>query len=228
MLHLELARDPSASPSILCLGAHADDVEIGCGGTILRLLREWPNARMRWIVFSACGERAEEARASASAFLAGAGTSDVVLHSTRDGFFPAAYASLKEIFEALKRTFVPDLIFTHYRNDLHQDHSLVSELTHNTFRDHVILEYEIPKYDPDIGNPNVFVDLHPDCADQKVTALMRHFASQRSRPWFTPDLFYGLMRLRGMQSAAATHLAEGFYATKLRLDFAGASRSAQS
>ncbi len=225
MLRVALAPDSARPTSILCLGAHADDVEIGCGGTILRLLRECPNARVRWVIFSAQDTRAEEARASARTFLAAARSSEVVIHSARDGFFPAAFETLKEIFEALKRNFAPDLIFTHYRNDRHQDHRMVSELTHNTFRNHVILEYEIPKYDPDLGNPNLFVALQQECADEKVAALMRHFASQHNRRWFTPDLFYALMRLRGMQSGAESCLAEGFYASKLCLDFGRAAQS---
>lgn len=225
MLRLALARDPAAPTSILCVGAHADDVEIGCGGTILRLLCDRPDARVRWVILSAQEERAEEARASARTFLATARSSEVVIHSARDGFFPAAFEPLKEIFEGLKRTFAPDLIFTHYRNDRHQDHRMVSELTHNTFRDHLILEYEIPKYDPDLGNPNLFVTLEQEHADEKVAALMRHFSSQQNRRWFTPDLFYGLMRVRGMQCGAESRLAEGFYASKLCLELGRAARS---
>lgn len=223
MLDLAFDRTVGAPLSILCLGAHSDDIEIGCGGTILHLLRMRPDTRVRWVVFSAHEERADEARASARTFLAGAGSSQIVIHSERDGFFPAAVSALKEIFETLKRTSAADLIFTHYRNDGHQDHRVVSDLTHQTFRDHLILEYEVPKSDPDLGNPNVFVKLQPDCAEQKVAALMRHFPSQRNRRWFTPDLFYGLMRLRGTQSAAESRFAEGFYASKLRLDLGGAT-----
>lgn len=215
MLNLEF---PGASPpAILCLGAHADDIEIGSGGTILALLQRWPQARVKWVVFSATSERAQEARASARSILESAGPSQMVIHEIRDGFFPAEFTRLKEIFEALKKTFDPDLIFTHHRGDGHQDHRLVAELTHNTFRNHLILEYEIPKYDPDLGNPNLFVPLRQKHADAKIAALMRHFASQRTRQWFAPETFYGLMRLRGVQSAAASGYAEGFYGPKLCL-----------
>ncbi len=218
MLSLTFARQNKA-PSILCLGAHADDIEIGIGGTILSLLKHHPGARVRWVVFSATPERAGEARASAHAFLRDAGDGRVAVHGFRDGFFPAEFAELKETFEALKEEFDPDLVFTHHRGDSHQDHRLIAELTGSTFRNHVILEYEIPKYDPDIGNPNLFVPLSYECAELKVDTLMRSFASQRSRRWFVPETFYSLMRLRGVQSAASSGYAEGFYGAKLCFQF---------
>jgi LmbE family N-acetylglucosaminyl deacetylase len=209
---------PERAPlSILCLGAHSDDIEIGAGGAILTLLARHPGSRVRWVVFSAVGERAEEARASARDFLAGAAGSRIDLHDSRDGFFPAAFTALKERFETLKAEEKPDLILTHTREDHHQDHRTLAELTANTFRDHLVLGYEIPKYDPDFGNPNVFMNLTPEVAERKVALLMTHFATQRQRRWFVPETFHGLMRLRGLQAAAPSGLAEGFHAPKLWL-----------
>jgi LmbE family N-acetylglucosaminyl deacetylase len=223
MLSLTLA--DRASPTILCLGAHADDIEIGAGGTILSLLKQYPTARIHWIVFSATPERADEARDSVRAFVGP--SAQIVIHGVRDGFFPAEFTRLKELFETIKQTVRPDVIFTHHRGDSHQDHRLVAELTANTFRNHLILEYEIPKYDPDLGNPNLFVPLRQEEAQSKVAALMRHFSSQRGRQWFAPETFFGLMRLRGVQSVSPSGLAEGFYGPKLCLQFGMAETGAR-
>ena len=201
---------------VLALGCHADDLELGCGGTLLRLKAECPRLQVRWVVFSAAGARATEARASADELLDGVPDADVVLHDFRDGYLPYIGAPVKESVEAMK-DFDPDLVFTHQRHDLHQDHRLVSELTWNAFRDHLILEYEIPKYDGDLGVPNVFVPLDEATCRRKVDVLMRHFGSQRSKRWFTEDLFLGLMRLRGMESGSASPYAEAFYGRKLVL-----------
>jgi LmbE family N-acetylglucosaminyl deacetylase len=214
MLRLSLPTD--APPTLLCLGAHSDDIEIGCGGTVLTLLERHPGARVDWVVFSARGERAEEARAAAKRFLAAAGSAEVTLHTFRDGFFPTEFAAIKEVFEGLKAV-KPDVVLTHRRADHHQDHRTLAELTWNTFRSHLVLEYEVPKYDPDLGNPNLFVPLARETAEAKVAELMAHFGSQRSRAWFTPDTFLGLMRLRGVQCASPTGLAEGFFAHKICL-----------
>lgn len=215
MLRLSLDKD-GTPPTLLLLGAHSDDIEIGCGGTVLTLLERHPGARVHWVVFSARGERADEARAAAKRFLAGAGAAEVTLHTFRDGFFPAEFTAIKEVFEGLKAV-KPDLVLTHRRADHHQDHRTLSELAWNTFRSHLVLEYEVPKYDPDLGNPNLFVPLEREAAEAKVAALMAHFGSQRSRVWFTPDTFLGLMRLRGVQCASPTGLAEGFFAHKICL-----------
>ncbi len=214
MLRLVPERAPLC---ILCVGAHSDDIEIGAGGAILTLLARHPGSRVRWVVCSAAGPRAEEARASARDFLAGAAESRIDLHDARDGFFPAAFTALKDMFETLKAEEHPDLILTHAREDHHQDHRTLAELTWNTFRDHVVLGYEIPKYDPDLGNPNLFVTLAPEVAERKVALLMAHFATQRQRRWFVPATFEGLMRLRGLQAASPSGLAEGFHAPKLWL-----------
>lgn len=221
MLPLALAPVPDGRPlTVLCLGAHSDDIEIGCGGTVLTLLDRHPGARVHWVVFAAAGdaERAAEAQAGAARCLAAAGAREVVLHGFRDGFFPAEFTRLKDCFEALKGAVAPDLVLTHRRADHHQDHRLLAELTWNTFRDHLVLEYEIPKYDPDLGNLNLFVPLTRERAEAKIAILMEVFASQRRRAaWFTPDTFHGLMRLRGLQCAAPSGLAEGFQAAKIRL-----------
>ncbi|WP_400191538.1 PIG-L deacetylase family protein [Hymenobacter sp. B81] len=209
----------SAGLRILCLGAHADDIEIGAGGTLLRLLAEQPVAAVGWVVFSSTPERAREAEASAQAFLAAAppalGQSVRVLAFT-DGRLPQATAEVKAEFEQLK-DFAPDLVFTHYRHDLHQDHRLLSDLTWNTFRSHLVLEYEIPKYDGDLGNPAFFVELPAAVLDQKVELLLKHFPSQRGKHWFDAETFRALPRLRGMQAACAGRYAEAFYTRKLVL-----------
>ena len=214
---LRLAPDLSEDRAlnVLCLGAHSDDIEIGAGGTILTLLQRHRAVRVTWVVFSAAGERAEEAWSGARDFLSGAEEVQIVLEEIRDGFFPAEFAQLKERFERLKRETVPDVIFTHAREDHHQDHRLVAELTWNTFREHLVLGYEIPKYDPDMGNPNLFMPLSEKIAERKVAALMRNFASQRARRWFSAETFRGLMRVRGVQAAAPSGLAEGFVASKM-------------
>ena len=199
---------------LLVIGAHSDDIEIGCGGSILRLIRDYPNLEVAWMVMTARGERANEARASAEAMLDGAARRDIILHDFRDGFLPYEGAAVKDRFEELKQGFEPDLIMTHYGHDAHQDHRLVSQLTWNTFRDHLILEFEIPKYDGDLGRPNVFVRLDKSLVRRKIDHMLEYFPSQRSKRWFTEDLFRGLMRLRGMESNAPSGHAEAFYSRK--------------
>lgn len=205
----------SRPKKILALGAHADDIEIGCGGTILRLASKFGDLDVLWVVFSATAEREAEARASAGAFLEGAAHARVMVRKHRDGFLPYAGSAVKDEFETLKQEFVPDLVLTHYRNDLHQDHRLISELTWNTFRDHLILEYEIPKYDGDIGTPNFFVQLGAALCRQKIDNLLRFYASQRGKAWFTEDTFYAMLRLRGLESNAPEKYAEAFYCRKM-------------
>jgi LmbE family N-acetylglucosaminyl deacetylase len=205
---------PESVERVLAIGSHADDIEIGCGGTLLRLARSRPALWVTWVVLSATGERAEEARASAEAFLAPCARREVVVHEFRDGFLPYHGGAVKEMFEGLKRV-EPDLILTHSRDDLHQDHRLVGELTWNTWRDHLILEYEIPKYDGDLGSPNVFVALDGEVVDEKLRLLDRHYVSQRGKHWFDAEVFRGLMRLRGME--CASRYAEAFFCRKLVL-----------
>jgi LmbE family N-acetylglucosaminyl deacetylase len=217
MLPVSLGTEPGAPLRILCLGAHSDDIEIGCGGTHLRLLAERPGSTVNWVVFSATPEREREARASAAEFLAGAGASSVVVKAFRESFFPAAWADLKECFEEVRRKMEPDVVLCHHARDLHQDHRVVAELTWNTFRNHLVLEYEIPKYEGDLGAPGVFVPLPRALADRKVELLMKHFASQVARPWFRPDTFNGLMSVRGVECNAPDGRAEAFHARKLSL-----------
>ncbi len=202
---------------VLCLGAHSDDIEIGCGGTILQLLTAHPQLEVHWVVFSANPARKAEALASASAFLQGAARQNVVVHAFRDGYFPYVGDAIKDEFEAIRRTVSPDLIFTHCRHDLHQDHRLLCELTYNTFRDHLVLEYEIPKWDGDLRTPNVYFPLSSAAAQRKVGLLLQHFPSQAGRDWFTADTFEALMRIRGLEARAPQGKAEGFYARKLLL-----------
>ena len=210
---LDLERGPAR---VLAIGCHADDVEIGCGGTLLALAEARPDLEVTWLVLGAEGVRADEARASAAAFLAGV-SSTVVVEGFRDGFFPYLGPAVKERFEQLKGEVSPDLIFTHAGIDLHQDHRLVSELTWNTFRDHLILEYEIPKWDADLTAPNVYVPLPEQVVGRKVELLLEHFPSQRGKHWFTADLFRGLARLRGMEANSPTLYAEAFRCRKLVL-----------
>jgi LmbE family N-acetylglucosaminyl deacetylase len=199
---------------VLCLGAHADDIEIGCGGTLMRLLAERQRVNVHWVVMSAPSIRGREAKASARRVLRRASSSVVRIEQFRDGYLPYEGAELKDVFEELKSV-SPDIVFTHSRLDAHQDHRVISQLTWNTFRDHCILEYEIPKYDGDLGKPNVFVPLSAGVRRQKLRLLMSAFPSQRNKRWFSEATFEGLMRLRGVECAAADGYAEAFYARKL-------------
>lgn len=204
--------------TVLCLGAHADDIEIGAGGTILKLLNSADGVDVHWVVLSANERREAEARASADAFLKDAGGASVSFGGFRERYFPYTGGEIKEYFDRLGAAVQPDLIFTHARDDKHQDHRLVSELTWNTWRDRLILEYEIPKYDGDLGTPNVFVSLDEDVRDRKIESLMEAFASQADKHWFSAETFTGLMRLRGIESRSPTGYAEAFYVRKLLLE----------
>ena len=210
MLELKIG----ALRSVLCLGAHCDDIEIGAGATILKLVAAQPALRVHWVVFSSTEERAAEARASAGDFLAGAASADVQIKTFSDGFFPAEGQAIKQCFEELKAGVTPDLVLTHYRDDRHQDHRLISDLTWNTFRDHLVLEYEIPKYDGDLGLPNCFVPVDDQQRAFKVDAILRRYASQRPKEWFTAETFNALMRIRGVECRSRTGYAEAFHARK--------------
>jgi LmbE family N-acetylglucosaminyl deacetylase len=203
---------------VLCLGAHSDDIEIGCGGTILELTAA-RDVEVWWVVFSGNERRAKEAEKGAKLFLAGATRSHVVLRDFRDGFFPFVGGEVKDFVETFASV-DPDVIFTHYRHDRHQDHRVISDLTWNTFRNHLVLEYEIPKYDGDLGTPNLFVPVTRANAMTKVKHLRSAFVTQRGRHWFTGETFLGLMRLRGMESRAPEHYAEGFHSRKCVLTMA--------
>jgi LmbE family N-acetylglucosaminyl deacetylase len=213
MLPLVMGRREAAPLRVLVLGAHSDDAEIGCGGTILQLIADGAVGSVCWVVLSGQGPRIEEARASAEAMLAGVADRDIRQPGFRDGFFPYDGADIKGFFEDLK-VFQPDVIFTHQRNDLHQDHRITCELTWNTFRNHLVLEYEVPKYDGDMGRPNLYVPLDEETRRRKIEHLMEHFATQSSRHWFKEELFSGLLRLRGMECNSPTAHAEAFYSRK--------------
>ena len=213
-----MARAAGGAPlRLLALGAHSDDIEIGCGGTILKLIEQGAVAEICWVVLTGEEPRASEARASAEAMLEGAPETMILQQRFRDGFLPYQGAEVKGFFEEVKRDFSPDLILTHQREDLHQDHRMACELTWNTFRDHLILEYEVPKYDGDMGQPNAYVTLEDDICRRKVDHLMTHFGTQRPKRWFKEDLFSGLMRLRGMECNSPTSYAEAFYCRKVVL-----------
>lgn len=221
MIHLSLPVPTDRPLDVLCLGAHADDIEIGCGGTILTLTAN-RDARVRWVVFSATEERAGEAARCAERFLSGAVESTVETHSFRDGYLPHERGPVKDAFGAIAADYAhrggPDVIFTHDEADLHQDHALIGALTRETFRDHLILAYEIPKKDGGLHSPNVLMPLSEAVVHEKVGLLMGGFPSQHSKPWFTPELFLGLMRLRGMECSSPSGYAEGFHARKVVLD----------
>ena len=215
MLGFGLKQEQNKSLQALCLGAHSDDIEIGCGGTIHRLIQEYPNLKVHWVVFGSTGIRTEEALGSANELLKDVKHKMVATKGFRDGFFPYIGAEIKEYFETLKSDVEPDIIFTHYEKDFHQDHRLISELTRNSFRDHFILEYEIPKYDGDLGSPNFFVHLDESIARRKSQHLLSHFKSQANKHWFTEDTFLALSRLRGIESKSPGNHAEAFYCRKL-------------
>src|SRR5262245_2474815 len=215
MLGLRLdARDGGRPLTVLAIGAHSDDIEIGCGGTLLRLAEWHPDPSGWWGVLSGNDERAGEARRSAADFTAGYASQTILVEGFRDSFFPYEGAAVKEFFESLKPQVQPDVIFTHRSSDLHQDHRLACELTWNTFRDHLILEYEIPKFDGDMTPANVFAHLPEEVAKRKIELLLAHFATQRDRRWFTEDLFAATLRLRGMEANSPSGLAEAFACRK--------------
>jgi LmbE family N-acetylglucosaminyl deacetylase len=215
MLRTSLFAGLDRPTRMLVLGAHADDIEIGCGGTILRLAAELRELEVLWVVFCATPERAAEARASAGAFLQEAANHRVLVREHRDGYLPYAGAALKDEFEMLKREFDPQVVLTHYREDRHQDHRTISDLTWNTWRDHLILEYEIPKYDGDLGSPNLFAPLPRSVLERKIELILKHFPTQAKKHWFSDDLLRAMARIRGMECAAPERFAEAFYGRKL-------------
>jgi LmbE family N-acetylglucosaminyl deacetylase len=181
------------------------------------LLETNPRLTVHWVVLSAKGERRQEALGSANAFLAGAMVHDIQVCDFEDRNFPDQRRAIKRYFDTLGATLTPDFVFTHCRQDLHQDHRLVSALTWNTFRNHLILEYEIPKYDGDLGAPNTFVELPRTICESKVRRILEAFPSQQSKYWFSDETFWALLRLRGIECRSATGYAEGFYGRKLVL-----------
>jgi LmbE family N-acetylglucosaminyl deacetylase len=214
---IRLVLDKKKAPiNILCLGSHCDDIEIGCGGTLLKLIQDYAgNVTVHWVVFSSSAERKREAMRSAHAFLKHAKQKAVIIKDFEDSFFPYLGGEIKKYVHELSRELSPDLIFTHYRQDLHQDHRLIAELTWNAFRDHWILEYEVPKYDGDLGSPNVFVPLKESICQSKVNYLIHCFKSQHNRKWFTKETFLSVHRLRGIECNSDSGYAEAFYCRKI-------------
>jgi LmbE family N-acetylglucosaminyl deacetylase len=217
MLELMLPNARRRPTRVLCLGAHCDDIEIGCGGTLLKLLGRGGRWDVTWTVFSSNVQRERELRSSARRFLRGAARTRLLAYQFGDGFFPAAYSAIKETFESLKQLPAFDIIFTHHRADLHQDHRMVGEITWNTFRRHLILEYEVPKYEGGLATPNAYVQLTRAQATAKTRALLSSYTSQHSKPWFSAETFVALMRLRGVEAGPGTGWAEGFHAAKINL-----------
>ena len=217
MIPLKLAPAMHQPLQVLCLGCHPDDIEIGCGGTILRLAGEHPGTTFHWVVFCGSGPREVEARHAAAQFTAAGELRSLLLKTFREGFLPFLGFEVKETFEELKQVVKPDVIFTHHRADAHQDHRLVAELTWQTFRNHMILEYEIPKYDGDLGAPSLFVPLSAELCQKKIGYILKAFPSQHEKHWFREDTFLSLLRLRGMECAASSGYAEAFYCRKLVL-----------
>jgi len=202
---------------ILCIGAHSDDIEIGCGGTLLTLFAMNPDVEVDWVVLSAQGERKEEARLSAERFLSGVTTASLRIESFRERYFPHVGSEVKEYFDELSVQVEPDIIFSHRLDDRHQDHRITAELVENSFRDHLILQAEVPKYDGDLTTPNVYVELEEETLDRKIEYLFAGFPTQADRYWFTEDTFRGIARIRGVESKASSGFAEGFHCRKLVL-----------
>jgi len=217
MLKLDIKKKSSEALHVLFLGAHCDDIEIGCGGTVLSLAERYKNIIVHWVVFASNPLRKQEATASANTFLSSVTQKQVIVNQYRESFFPYIGAEIKNYFEQIKADFSPDLVFTHYRDDRHQDHRVISDLTWNTFRDHLILEYEILKFDGDIGKPNVFFPLTRAQCDQKIDLLHEHFTSQREKTWFDREVFLAMLRIRGVECNAKDGLAEAFYSRKLTI-----------
>ena len=216
MINLSIGNKGTDSIEVLCLGAHSDDIEIGCGGTLLHFRKIFRQLRFHWVVFSASGARGQEATRGAELFASSTDTK-IVLKNFRDGFLPHNGSDVKDSFEEIKGQVNPDVIFTHWSGDAHQDHRLLCDLTWNTFRNHLILEYEIPKYDGDMGRPNLFVPLDAPLYENKIDYLLEAFKSQSTKRWFDRQTFLGLMRIRGMECNAASGYAEGFHSRKLVL-----------
>ena len=214
MVPLSIGRLEGEPSRVLAIGAHPDDIEIGCGGTLLKLIEKGAISEICWVVLSGKTERAEEARQSAEAMVESVPSSKVLVRDFPDGFFPYEGQRIKDFFEELKADLSPDLVFTHQRADLHQDHRVCCELTWNTFRDHLILEYEVPKYDGDMSAPNAFVPLEEHIRERKIEHLMNYFESQRSKRWFQEELFSSLLRLRGMECNSPSAYAEAFFCRK--------------
>lgn len=218
MIGLDFGVPPDQPLRLFCLGAHSDDIEIGCGGTIRRLVNRPGGLECRWMVFSGTPERAEEARRAAADLLDGALAASIDVLDFRESYFPYDGAAVKDAVQDAARAFTPHVVLTHYRDDRHQDHRVLSDLAWNAFRDSLVLEYEIPKWDGDMGRPNVYVPIGPDDAQRKITTIMERFATQGSKAWFDEETFWALLRIRGMECNSPSRFAEAFYGRKVLLD----------
>lgn len=214
MLNVTFSNSNREGLQLLLLGAHCDDIEIGCGGTLLKLIENYQIKQVKWVVFTSNETRKKEAVSSAKEFLKPVRDSEIQIHNYKDGYLPSVWSNLKNEFEKIKNCYAPDVIFTHYKNDLHQDHRVINELTWNTFRNHAIFEYEIPKYDGDLGNPNFYVSLDKNQVKKKNKLILGNFESQREKHWFDDTLFASMMRIRGVECASASNYAEAFYSRK--------------
>lgn len=217
MLNSRFSATKKGGLTLLLLGAHCDDIEIGCGGTLLKLIDDYEIDQIKWVVFSSDETRKKEAFSSANQFLESITNADITVLDFKDGYLPSVWSNVKDEFEKIKENFAPDIIFTHYRNDMHQDHRTINELTWNTFRNHLIFEYEIPKYDGDLGNPNFFVPLDENYLEQKKKIIADSFSSQQNKQWFDDTLFTSIMRIRGVECASESNYAEAFYSRKMVL-----------
>jgi LmbE family N-acetylglucosaminyl deacetylase len=217
MLKITLEKRNGRCPRVLCLGAHCDDIEIGCGGTIMNLVEEYEDIEFYWVVFCSTQEREKESYKSFEIFLNKVLKKNINIMNFKDGFLPYQADRVKDVFENLKKVFVPDIVLTHYRDDRHQDHRVISDLTWNTYRDHLIFEYEIPKYDGDFGTPNFFVELNESTCQKKIDNILHAYKSQKEKHWFTADIFLATARLRGMEACAKSKFAEAFYCRKIVL-----------
>jgi LmbE family N-acetylglucosaminyl deacetylase len=227
MLALTLAPPSARQLDILCIGAHCDDIEIGCGGTILSLQRQYPRCKIHWLVLTSVPTRRQEAMTAVRKFIRPSARGEVRIGTLPDGYLPAHFSEVKTQFEDLKRAIHPDLILTHHELDRHQDHSLISQITWQTFRDHMIWEYEIPKYDGDLLTPNMYVPLVSAVAARKVAMIVRTFSSQETKSWFSAENLLAAMRIRGLESRSPSGFAEAFHCRKLVWPLAAARRAAR-
>ena len=215
MLGLTLATSSNSALEILCIGAHCDDIEIGCGGTVIVLQQRYPRCKLHLLVLTSTASRRQEAEAAAKALIKVSARGEMRICEFQDGLLPAHLSEVKAEFERMKKAIAPGLVLTHHGLDRHQDHRLVSDITWQTFRDHMIWEYEIPKFDGDLVTPNMYVPLSSALAQRKINLIMRAFSSQHAKPWFKAENLEAMMRLRGLESRAASGYAEGFHCRKL-------------
>ena len=228
MLPLTFGTEIRSALEVLCIGAHCDDIEIGCGGTVLAIQRRYARCKVHFLVLTSTPARRAEATAAAKALVKRSARGQVRICEMPDGLLPAHFVAVKAEFERMKKMVNPDLVLTHHALDRHQDHSLISHVTWQTFRDHLIWEYEIPKFDGDLVTPNMYVPLPSALAARKIALVMRTFSSQLSKPWFKAENLEATMRLRGLESRSRSGYAEAFHCRKLLSDITGRKSSSRS